>query len=93
MKLNINGYSAGMKFRNKNKFRYGISAYTGPFRPLGIATQRQTTYLTNRVRFPTEIAIFIFATDFRLASKGGGGFSALYPVGITRVSFLWCKAA
>jgi hypothetical protein len=27
--------SAGMKFRNKKKFRYGIPAYTGPFRALG----------------------------------------------------------
>jgi hypothetical protein len=26
--------SAGMKFRNKEKFRYGIPAYTGPFRVL-----------------------------------------------------------
>jgi hypothetical protein len=26
--------SAGMKFKNKNKFLYGIPAYTGPFRTL-----------------------------------------------------------
>jgi hypothetical protein len=26
--------SAGMKFRNKNKFWYGIPAYTGPLRVL-----------------------------------------------------------
>jgi hypothetical protein len=26
--------SAGMKFRNQKKFRYGIVAYTGPFQPL-----------------------------------------------------------
>jgi hypothetical protein len=26
--------SAGMKFRNKKKFRYGIPAYTGPFEAL-----------------------------------------------------------
>jgi len=26
--------SAGMKFRNKKKFRCGIAAYTGPFRAL-----------------------------------------------------------
>jgi hypothetical protein len=26
--------SASMKFRNKNKFWYGIPAYTGPFRAL-----------------------------------------------------------
>jgi hypothetical protein len=26
--------SADMKFRNKNKFRYGIPAFTGPFRAL-----------------------------------------------------------
>jgi hypothetical protein len=28
--------SAGMKIRNKKKFRYGISAYTGPIRALFI---------------------------------------------------------
>jgi len=27
-----------MKFRNKKKFRYGIPAYTGPFRALVIIT-------------------------------------------------------
>jgi hypothetical protein len=26
--------SAGMKFRNKEEFEYGIPAYTGPFRAL-----------------------------------------------------------
>jgi hypothetical protein len=26
--------SAGMKFRNEKKFRYGIPAYTGPIRAL-----------------------------------------------------------
>jgi hypothetical protein len=30
--------SAGMKFRNKEKFRYGIPAYTGPFRALDITS-------------------------------------------------------
>jgi hypothetical protein len=38
--------SAGMKFRNKNKFRYGIPAYrpTGPFRALVICFTRESFF-------------------------------------------------
>jgi hypothetical protein len=38
IKKNIGGYTssicAGIKFRNKKKFRYGIPVYTDPFRAL-----------------------------------------------------------
>jgi hypothetical protein len=36
--------SAGTKFRNKKKFRYGIPAYTGPFRALGIRDYERVCY-------------------------------------------------
>jgi hypothetical protein len=37
---------AGMKFRNKKKFRYGIPAYTGPFQALDTG-YRSTPDFTN----------------------------------------------
>jgi hypothetical protein len=43
MKKNINAciilINAGMKFRIKEEFRYGIPAYTGPFRALYVTVQ------------------------------------------------------
>jgi hypothetical protein len=53
MEENINGYSfilrsAGMKFRKKMKFRYGMPAYTGPFQALdsGEFKLQQKCYLS-----------------------------------------------
>lgn len=33
---------AGMKFRDKRKFRYGMPAYTDPFRALVVMKQKAT---------------------------------------------------
>jgi hypothetical protein len=38
--------SAGMKFRNKKKFRYGIPAHTGPFRVLSIRIKQSDGDIT-----------------------------------------------
>jgi hypothetical protein len=37
--------SAGMIFRNKKKFRFGIPAYTGPFRASKMCIPTQTAFI------------------------------------------------
>jgi hypothetical protein len=39
---------AGMKFRNKKKFRYDIPAYTGPFRALHVVDKIVLNFLEGK---------------------------------------------
>jgi hypothetical protein len=41
--------SAGMKFSNRKNFRYGIPAYTGPFRALPVPNEMNPIH-TNHLR-------------------------------------------
>jgi hypothetical protein len=49
-----------MKFRNKNKFRYGVPAYTGPFRALPHSENHVTAHRQRNTNLGSEVIILFF---------------------------------